>query len=956
VGLSPPPTPPPDVTLRVRIGIATGLVVVGDLLGEGAAREQAVVGEPPIIAARLQQTAEPDTVVVADSTRRLLGRMFELEDLGLQQLKNIGRPNRAWRVASARSLESRYDSTHAENIVGSVGRDQELALLLERWRSACAGRGQVVLLSGEPGIGKSRLCAMLQDWLGLQPISLVRWQCSPLHMGSALYPIIATLERSMGIEPQESADVKSRRLVDVLTRANSSVPVSLFATLLSIEAEGSPPPSVLMAGEQKRRTLLALSDWLFEQAAGRPLLCILEDAQWSDPTTKDFIELCIERFKSAPALLIVTYRSDFESTWSRYDHASALTLHRLSQPQAAELVGSIVGAKSLPTEVLEHILAKADGVPLFVEELTKAILESDLLLEGADRFVTSGPLPAHDVPTTLQDSLLARLDRPIPVKEVAQMAAVIGREFSYHLLRALAPYANGALNAALAELQRAELVHVRGRSPNARYIFKHALVQDAAYNMLLHSERQKLHARIANILKDQFRHEAERQPEVLAHHFAQAGVAEAAVEWWWKAGERSFQLSANVETIANLRRGLAVLQSMPESGERDRRELDFQTRLGAALTTVNGFADRDVAVAFERARTLCPQSDDPAQRFSVLRGLWVYDLVRAEWRAADNLAEEMLALAHEQNDAGYQLEANRALGMTLLWRGEFVRARGQLEQGRRIYDPEQHHTHAYRYGNDPGIACMVHEALVLWILGYPDQALAMSREAVSLARRLAHPFSIAQALVYSTFVHQCRREAQFIPELAEEAKALAVKHGFRFWLAEATMSGGWAMAVQGEVTQGLENLQNGISDFLATGARMDKPRWFALLAEVYCRDKKPKEAFDVLSEALAVVEETGECIFEARIRQLGGELELACGGPDAAAGAEARLKEALAVARRQGARSWELRTATSLARLWVQQSRRPEARELLAPVYGWFSEGFETADLDDAKSLLEALT
>jgi predicted ATPase len=502
---------------------------------------------------------------------------------------------------------------------------------------------------------------------------------------------------------------------------------------------------------------------------------------------------------------------------------------------------------------------------------------------------------------------------------------------------------------------RAGIIRCRGRPPNTVYTFKHALMQDAAGATLLRAERRAIHGRLARLLEQQMPGTAHARPELLALHFSQAGLIEQAIDYWRKAAQRSLERSANVEAIEHMRQALSLLATLPTGAERDRRELDLQTQLGATLTTVKGFASPDVADAFQRARALSRETREPAHRLSVLRGLWVYDLVGAEWQTATALAEDMLTLSRGQEDSGYELEAQRALGMTLLWRGEFVHARDCLERGRRIYDPKLHKAHALRFGNDPGIACLVHEAFALWMLGYPDQAAATSARTIVQARQLAHPFSLAQALIYSAFIHQCRREPQVVLRLADEARTLAAEHGFRFWLAEATIMEGWARAACDEPTQGLTRLQDGIAEFLRTGARMDRPRWLALLAEIFAREGRTAEGLDAVTEALSVIETTKECFFEASLHQLGGELVLAQAGPQASELAEGHFRSALAVAARQSAKSWELRAATSLARLWRQQGNPGAARELLAPVYGWFTEGFDTADLVDAKAQLALL-
>jgi class 3 adenylate cyclase/predicted ATPase len=954
--------PYPGLVLSTRVGIATGDVVVGQVIGLAETHEQAVAGETPNLADRLYRVGEPNSVVVAHATKQLIGKLFEYADLGQHHLKGFPKPVQIWRVLRERPAESRFHATRLEaELTPLWGRDGELALLEQRWLRAQAGDGQSVLLSGEAGLGKSRLILELQHRLVGTSFKALCCHGSPYHQKSAFHPIITELAREAGLTEDEEPAAKLDKLENLLSRINLNEPqiIQVLASLLSIATEGRYPPLNLSPQQRKRRILDTLEAGLTSLAAQTPLVLIFEDLHWIDPSTLELLDQFMARIPNLAVLLIMTYRPDFVPTWEHFLNVTSVVLRRLSRRDSELLVEGLLQSSTLSPTVLKEILDRADGVPLFLEELTKATLEAE-----QERGSTSGRycnkidlLSEVRVPRTLHDSLVERLDRLGAWKRIAQTGAVIGRSFTYRLLAALHPREEAMLPSALADLMRAELIVGRGEPPDSTYTFKHALMQDAASASLLRSERSAIHGQIAAILEQRFPEVVKTEPELLALHNARAGSIEPAIRFWKKAAEHAIERSANVEAVDHFRQAIALLEKLPRSEERDRQELDFLTRLGATLTTIKGFAAPDVAATYDRAKVLARKSQDAAQRFSVLRGLWVFYLVRAEWREASDLAHEMFTLARREGSPAYELEGHRALGMTFLWQGEFTRARDHLQRGRHIYDPQQHHAHAFCYGNDPGIACTVHEAFVSWVLGYPDQAVDKSSEAISLARRLGHPFSLVQALIYSSFVHQCRREPRAITDLAKEARALAVEHGFQFWMAEADIINGWARAAQGEKCDGMVQLRTGFHDFLATGAMMDKPRWLTLLAEAQLGNNQSQEGLDSVSEALAVIGQTGECFFEARLRQLAGELILQNKNIAASvARAETCFQEALDVAGRQQAKSWELRAATSLARIWREQARRGEAYDLLAPIYEWFTEGFDTADLKEAKSLLDELS
>jgi len=946
----------PNLTLQTRIGIATGEVVAGAVARKGDVHELTVVGETPNLAARLQALAGPDCVAISDPTRRLAGHLFEYGDLGRNRLAGFPEPVQAWRAVTERPTANRFEAGGTKvALTPLVSRDRELAILRAHWERAKAGEGCAVLLSGAPGIGKSRLTLALREQLAGEDYTCLRYFGSPYHENTVLYPVISHIEYAAQLAATDPPAVKLNKLEALLSDSTDDVSqvVPLVASLLSIPSEGRYPAVDLSVWRSKQCTLEALEARLDRLGVRQPILMVFEDLQWVDPTTRELIGRLLSRVHELPLLLLMTCRPEFTWPWEDNGHATRCVLNRLDEPDARTLVTEMTGRRPLPPEVMEQIVARCDGLPLCLEELTKTVLEAGYLRDDGDRYTRTIPLPEVVIPETLHDSLMARLDGLGAWKEVARTAAVIGRQFSYKLLSAVLPQGETGLDEALRQLTDAELIVGCKEPPVATYMFKHALVRDTAYASLVRAKRKALHARLARILEEQFPETAEKEPEVLARHYTGAALVEPAVRYWQKAGEHSLKRCANAEAISHFNKSLELLMTLPANPLRNQQELDLQVSLGATYTATNGFGAPEVEVAYLRARNLSQQLTDSEKVFSVLRGLWVFGLVRAQWQQAYELAAEMLTVSQREHSSAHRLEAHRALGVTLLWLGQLGPARDHLKKGRLLYDRDQHHAHALRYGNDPGVASLVHESYVAWVLGYPDQALARSDEALALARELKHPFSLAQAVLYRSFLHQHRREPEAAERLAKESLCLATEHGFRFWIAESSMVQGWAMAQGAQATQGLEQLRNGLRDFLATGAQMDRPRWLASLAETYGRNGEPGKGLDTIAEALAAVESTSERLYEARLHALKGTLLLQRYGLNATAEAEACLATSLAIARQQGAKSWELGAATSLARLWYEQGRRGDARELLEPVYDWFNEGFDTADLRDAKALLD---
>ncbi|PDT39642.1 MULTISPECIES: adenylate/guanylate cyclase domain-containing protein [Sinorhizobium] len=937
--------------LSVRIGIATGVVVVGDLIGIGSAQENAVVGETPNLAARLQAIAEPGTVVISELTYRLIGNMFEITSIRPQKLAGFDTPVSAFKVIGEGGAESRFDALHANESAPLAGRDHDIALLLDRWRLAASGEGQVVELFGEAGIGKSRILQELREHMKDEPHTRLRYYCSPYHVESALYPVADQLLRAGGIRrtdpPERQLDLLEQLLAGSTRHPNDAIP--LIAALLSIPTEGRYPKIDLMAQKQKTRTFEVLFEQLEALARSQPVLMLLEDAHFLDPTSAELFDQIAGRIQRLPVMLIATSRPEGAARWSGLPHATFLTLNRLSRAQAASIIAAMTGGKQLPAEVLDQILSKTEGVPLFVEELTKVVLESGLLEVRDGELVLAGPLPPLAVPATLHDSLMARLDRLDSIRDVAQVGAVIGREFTHELLAAATGLPELELERATSQLVAAGLVFRRGSDGQATYAFKHALVQDAAYSSLLHSRRQRLHARIALILEERFPEIVTTEPELLSHHFGQAGLLDRAVEYNELAGRRALSRSALTEARTRFDNALSGLSAIPPSEERSRRELSIQLALGSTHVAAHGFAAPPTADAYGRARQLCEELGETRLLFPVLYGLCLYHLYAAELAEARSAANRLLELAEPSNDRGLSFFAHRAAGVSSLPAGEFVSARAHLEEALALYNPREHRSPAFVYAFDPRVVCLDYLARTLLPLGFPDQALAANDEALAEAHRVGHRNSLALPLFFGGVIRQILGDHQGVQERCSELTRIASEAGFRFWLAGATMLNAWSIADTGDFDGGRRELQRGLAEWRDTGAEYMVPYFIALQAQLELRAGDPGAALVLLETAEARMERTKERWFAAEILRLHGEVLLQL-GEDKARNSEDLLVEAMATARAQRARFWELRAALSLVRAGLPA---PGACERLALIYSGFTEGLTLPDLQAAHALTE---
>ncbi len=941
----------PGIRMQSRIGIASGEVVVGKRVHGSGMPAETIAGDTPHIVTGLQAMAEPGSVLVADSTRKLLGALFEYEDLGSRALDGFDVPVRVWRVLGERGGQSRFEATRGVTaLTPLVGREEEIALLERRWERAESGSGQVVVLTGEPGIGKSRLIEALRERLTGKAHLHVGYYCSPHHQESALYPVIQQLERAAGYAREDPPAVKLDKLEELLVQTTDDLPsaVPLIAHLLSIPMGDRYPPLNLTPQRQKEKTLEALEARLIALSAQMPVLMIFEDLHWSDPATREVLERLVERVRSLPVLVVVTHRPDYSIPGNGEPHVTTLVVKRLLPVESEALVAKLTGEKRLAKEVVAQIVDKADGVPLFIEELAKSVLEGGVLDGGGDR-------RALGVPSTLHDLLLARLDRLGPAKAVAQQAAVIGRGFSYALLAAVVTLGEPELRDTLARLTDSELVHARGAPPHAIYGFKHALVQDAAYASLLRAERGPLHARIAKALEERFPEVAEVEPEVLARHFAEAGLEERAIPYWQRAGELATRRWAYREAIAYFDRALASLKALPQTSERNMRELGLQVLLGQAWIIAAGYAAPQVGVAFDRARELCEAIGDANQLFFALLGSWQLYVAKQQLPLASATVERLLSLARELGNRDLAIEAHVAQLVTAFTLGAFEQTLAHSNEAIALGELKRDEAYILSAGYDGRVIALTGAAWALWVLGYPDQALLRAQEALAMARRLAHPYSEAMALYCYSWLHVFRREASAARELAEQGIALSIEHGFVWTQAFTGVLHGWALAEEGRAAEGAQEIREYLAALEQMGHMLWRPHQEGMLASALFRAGETAQALDVVTLALESARSSADVEHLAELLRQKGELMLQRTGMRAAAEAEKCFREAVEISRQQRAKSWELRASVSLAELWRNQGKREEARELLAPLYGWFTEGFDAPDLRDAKALLDTL-
>jgi class 3 adenylate cyclase/predicted ATPase len=942
------------VPQQLRVGIATGVVVVGN-------QTPSIVGETPNLAARLQSIAKPNMVVISEGTRRLLGHLFELEDLGTRDLKGISAPVQVWAVLRPSSSTSRFEALHPSGMTTLVGREEEYELMRRRWAKAKEGEGQAVLLSGEAGIGKSHLTVAFAERLKGERFLRIRCFCSPQHTNSALYPIIDHVERSAGFARDDTLQTKLDKLDALLRQSWSSAEdSSLFVEMLSLPGDGRYPVLELAPRQRRQTTMDALVRQVEILSNSGPLLIIFEDAHWADPTTLELMGRLTSHIANHRVLMVISFRPEFEAPWIEQAHVTALALNRLAPRDIDVMIDHIIGNNALPSAVRQDIIERTDGIPLFVEEMTKAVLET-ASEDAARRVAGSVPSPAMAVPASLHASLMARLDRLGGSKELAQIGAAIGREFSHELLAALASRPEAKLEMQLDRLVRAGLLFRQGAPPDVTYLFKHALVQDAAYGLLLREPRRHLHARIAETIELRFSETAENKPEVLARHWAEAGDFERAAALWGKAARRSAQRSALVEAEEQLKRALDMIAALPSTPLLRREEIKLQVELITPLLHVRGYAAPATRAAVDRARYLMERAEelgespeDPLLLFSVLYGLWVSNLVGFNGDVMRELAVQFLTLAEAQTATGPLMMAHRQMGLSLLHTGEIAEGRSHLDRAIAFYDPAEHRHLATRFGQDVGASTLAWRSLALLLLGYPEASLADTERALKIGRDSAHTPTLTYVLNFSVLQHVHCGHLEMADALLDELNILKEQTGSMSWNGWGLALRGCILTLSGKAAEAVQDLSSGIAANRSTGNTMWTPFFLAYLAQANAEIGQFDTAWTNIHEAITEVETTKESWCEAEINRIAGEIALMGTKPDVVK-AQAYFANALEIARKQQAKSWELRAATSAARLLFARGEREPARDILAPVFAWFTQGFDTADLRGAELVLKEL-
>ena len=932
-------------SLGARVGISSGEVIVGDLVGAASLDSQAVTGETPNLAARLQAIAEPGQVVIGATTRRLVGNTFELTNLGPQKLKGFSESPAAWSVDGEGEAESRFEAAHAGPLGRFVGREHELGLIADRWTLAKSCEGQIVLLTGEAGMGKSRLVRALRERIGEERHFRLRYQCSPHHTNSALYPVIQRLEKAAGFSFEDSGETKLDKLEALLRISEPDIAkvAPLFAALLSLPGDERYGAIDLERKQLRDRTIEAMIGQVLALTRERPVLFVLEDAHWIDPTTEALITEIMPRIAEARVLILITHRPDYSPPWIGLHHLTSVALSRLSRKQSMELVAA-AGGGDLPQKVREKILERSEGMPLFLEELTRSVLEGG---RGDAK---------QAIPTTLHASLMARLDRLGEAKEIAQIGAAIGREFSYGLVAATADRGEAELRSKLGKLVASGLVFQRGTPPEANYMFKHALVQDEAYGSVLRDRRRQLHLRIAKTIEADFADLADSEPELLAHHLTEAGNLAYAIPYWLRAAQRAASASAYAEAEQLSKIALGLLQKLPGSLERDTQELKLLLTLGSVLMSTRGFAARKVGEVYSQAHRICQEVGGTSEKFAATWGYWMFSYQSGARGRAKSLATEALAITQEDQDSGRRLQAHHAAWTHLSVTGDLIECQEHIQHGKALHDLETHRNHANLFGgHDPGVCCWNHAGMIDWVMGYPEDARKDIETSRALADQLAHPFSQMLSRVFSCWVYQHRREAAETVAMAAEAMTLSTEHGFHQYTGVIAILDAWARADSMSGSKCFKQLQEGLAKFRATGSSARLSYFLSVVADACLKIGKVDDGLRAVEDGLQCVKKHEQTRWEPELHRLRGNLMSKQPNRDLVE-LENTYRMALDIAHKQGAKSLELRAAVDLARFLKNKGKPHEAHDLLKPIFDWFTQGFDTPDLKDARVVLDELS
>ena len=944
------------IPLQMRVGINTGEVVVRSIRKDDLHTDYVPVGHSTNLAARMEQMANPGSIVISEYTRKLTEGYFDLKELGAAEIKGVEEPLNVYEVLGAGPLRTRLQVSARRGLSRFVGRHAEMDQLQGALERAKAGHGQIVGVIGEPGLGKSRLFHEFK--LTSRSGCLVLEAFAVSHGKGSLYlPLIELLKNYFQIQPADDERTRRQKIIGQVLELDRTLEATLpyLFALLGIE-EGPSSLQQMDAQIRRTRTFDAVKQLFLRESLKQPVLLIFEDLHWIDTETQGFLDSLTESVASAQVFFLVNYRPEYRHEWGGKTYYTQLHLAPLGTEEAEELLTFLLGSDASLTQLKPLILDKTEGTPFFMEEVVQTLAEDGGLSGERGHYrLETVPTELHISPT-VQGVLAARIDRLTAAeKELLQQLSVIGRQFPVSLVHAVVSQTEDELQQILASLQAKEFLYEQPAFPESEYLFKHALTQDVVYGTLLQEQRKTLHEQTGQAVEALYADSLDEHYGELARHYQLSTNTQKAVEYLDLAGHHAVRRSANDEAIGRFTTAIKLLQTLPETPERGHNELVLQVALGVPLTATKSWAAAEVGQVWIRARELCEQGGDTPETFPTVFGLWAFYLVRAEFKQAHELGEQLLRLAQNAQDSALLLVAHYAMGMTLFHGGEPAPACTHLEQGSALYDAQQHHYLAFSYGSfDPGVACLSNTTSVLWPLGYPAKGLKSSQEAVTLAQDLSHPFSLAYALNSAALVHQLRREGHAARERAEALIALSTEQGFPYFLAEGTMIRGWALAAQGHGAEGISQLREGLAAWQASGTESWRSQFLALLAEAYAKDGQVEEGLSTVAEALAFVERTEERYYEAELHRLQGELLLQQSENSAPAAATS-FQQALTIARHQQAKSWELRAATSLARLWQGQGQRMEARDLLAPVYDWFTEGFDTADLKDAQALLEKL-